>query len=234
MSQRRFRCLIVDDEPLGRELIESHLSQLDQFELTASCASAIEASRVLSTQAVDLLLLDIEMPVLKGTDFYEGLSRRPKVIFTTAYRDYALEGFELEAVDYLLKPITFARFFKAIERFLATQRAGPPTEDLPVTDRDFLFVRSDRKDIRLMRADIDYVQGLKDYIKVHTRETVYVVKETMGSIADRLGDDFVRVHRSYLVNRRSVTALTRHDVEIGKVEIPIGDTYRKTAMNRLS
>lgn len=235
MSQPRYRCLIVDDEALGRELIESHVGQLKQFELVGSCASAIEASQLLNSKTIDLLFLDIEMPVIKGTDFYRSLSNRPKVIFTTAYRDYALDGFDLEAVDYLLKPITFARFFKAIDRFLASQRAGQPSNDTPPGGaRDSLVIRADRKDIRLMLADINYVQGLKDYIKIHTRYSVHIVKETMTSIGQRLGSDFVRVHRSYLVNRRRVTALTRHDVEIGDIEIPIGDKYRQAALGLLS
>ncbi|MEM9531443.1 MAG: response regulator transcription factor [Pseudomonadota bacterium] len=229
-----YRCLIVDDEALGRELIQAHLSQLGQFEVAASCASAIEASRVLATEPIDLLLLDIEMPVLKGTEFYRGLSRRPSVIFTTAYRDYALDGFELEAVDYLLKPITFSRFFRAIERFLAADRrnsAGAPGPAPRPTD--WIFVRANRKDIRLLLADIEYVQGLKDYVRIHTRGGVYLVKETMNSLAGRLGENFVRVHRSYLVNRTCVTALTSHDVEIGGAEIPIGETYRKVVVDSL-
>ena len=127
----RIKCLIVDDEELARELIESHLSQLDDFEAVASCASAIEASNVLKNNHIDLMFLDIEMPVLKGTDFYKNLLNKPKVIFTTAYRDYAVDGFDLDAVDYLLKPIVFSRFFQAIERFLASHRKARVRSSCP-------------------------------------------------------------------------------------------------------
>lgn len=234
MREARYRCLVVDDERLGRELIEAHLSQLQQFELVATCTSAIEAGEFLVKENIDLLFLDIEMPVLKGTDFYQTLSNPPAVIFTTAYRDYAIEGFELEAIDYLLKPITFPRFFKAVGRFLAS-RHGPeePEESLGAAARHSLFVRVDRKDIRLLLSDICYVQGLKDYIRIHTQQSVYTVKETMTAFAERLGADFVRVHRSYLVNRHKVTAMTRLDVEIGDIEIPIGETYRSAALRFL-
>ncbi len=234
MTQHRYRCLVVDDEALGRELIETHLKQLPSFELVASCASAVEASELLSTQPVDLLFLDIEMPVLKGTDFYQGLAHRPRVIFTTAYRDYALEGFELEAVDYLLKPITFARFFRATQRFLASAQAGRLTpEDSGESNNASIFIRVNRKDVRLALADVVYVQGLKDYVRVHTRNSVFTVKETMTSLSQRMGEGFLRVHRSYLVNQSAITALTRHDVELGELEIPIGDTYRDSVVEKM-
>lgn len=234
MTDARVRCLIVDDEHLGRELIEGHVAQLPQLQLVASCANALEAGETLASESVDLLFLDIEMPMLKGTDFYQGLRHPPAVIFTTAYREYALEGFELEAIDYLLKPVTFPRFFKAVNRFLNTRRARDTTEELPRgLAKDFVFVRCDRKDVRLSIADIEYVQGLKDYIRIHTQRKVYTVKETMQSFSERAGSELVRVHRSYLVNRLRVTALTSMDVEVGDTEIPLGETYRAEALRKL-
>jgi DNA-binding LytR/AlgR family response regulator len=234
VTEARIRCLVVDDEHLGRELIERHLAQLPQLQLVASCADAVEAGEVLSKHSVDLMFLDIEMPTLKGTDFYQGLRYPPSVIFTTAYREYALEGFELEAIDYLLKPVTFPRFFKAVNRFMSSQRASCGYKETPqAVAKDFLFIRCDRKDVRLCIADIDYVQGLKDYVRIHTPNTVYTVKETMQSFSDRVGPGFVRVHRSYLVNRLRITALTNKDVEVGDREIPIGETYRVAALRDL-
>lgn len=238
MSGKRYRCLIVDDEALARELLETHLAHLDQFELVASCASAIEASQYLNTKTVDLLFLDIEMPVLKGTDFYQGLKEKPAVIFTTAYRDYAVDGFELAAVDYLLKPIVFSRFFRAVERFLAarSQSNGAllSTNGLlrPSPPPDHVFVRVDRKDVKLTLARVVYVQGLKDYVKIHTDRETYVVKSGVAAMCERLGDDFVRVHRSYIVNRNKITAVSSHDVELGRIEIPFGERYRDDAMVR--
>lgn len=233
----KLRCIIVDDEDLARELIATHLSQLDQFELVASCRSAIEASRVLQEHSVDLMFLDIEMPVLKGTDFYKNLAHKPPVIFTTAYRDYAVDGFDLDAVDYLLKPIVFARFFQAIERFLATHAPRLVSDAEPQrrpAASEHLFVRVDRKDVRIALADICYVQGLKDYLKIQLTENSCITKQTLAAFHSQLSDDFVRVHRSYIVNRRKISAITAHDVEIGAVEIPIGESYRATAAQLLT
>ena len=225
---KTFQCLIVDDETLARELIENHISQISGFEVVASCASAIEASQVLKDHHVDLMFLDIEMPVLKGTAFYKNLPNKPKVIFTTAYRDYALDGFELDAVDYLLKPIVFARFFQAIERFQIAHSAQPShREDLSERSSTHIFVRENRKQVKIELDDILYIQGLKDYVKIYLESGAHVVKQGIGAIEKDLGKDFLRVHRSYVVNRQKITAYSRYDVEIGEIEIPIGDNFRE-------
>lgn len=222
-----YTCVIIDDEPLARGLIEKHLSQLDDFELVASCASAIEASKVLKEKQVDLLFLDIEMPVLKGTEFFKSLIHRPKVIFTTAHRNFALDGFELNAVDYLLKPISFARFFKAVEKFLGQQ---PYSIDQPDhTDEgknDYIFVRKDRKQVKVFFDDILYIESVKDYIKIITKNDNHFIKHSLTAFGDRLDDRFLRTHRSYIVNMHKITAYTKQDVEIGKLEIPIGESYK--------
>lgn len=245
----RYRCLIVDDEELARELIETHLSQLSDFEIVASCASAIEASDVLKEHAIDLLFLDIEMPVLKGTDFYKNLLHKPKVIFTTAFRDYAVDGFDLDAVDYLLKPIVFARFFKAIERFIATvgqgQRIGqeaktdtPPQSTIhregTSLSSPHIFVRKDRKQVKITLQEILYVQGLKDYIQVFTTGGSHIIKQRLSAFALELGDGFIRIHRSYIVNRDKITAVSKQDVELGELEIPVGDSYKSTLFAALN
>lgn len=239
------KCLIVDDEALARELIQTHLEQIPGYELVASCASAIEASDVLKKKSIDLMFLDIEMPVLKGTEFYKNLVHKPRVIFTTAYRDYALDGFELDAVDYLLKPVVFSRFFQAIERFashyhLATNSTEPTTPQPPTpTQRpdnngDYIFVRKDRKQVKIRLDEIAYVQSLKDYVKIFIdnpssiKKTLssHMVKLRISELEQELGAGFARVHRSYIVNTSKVTAYSKHDVEIGEHEIPIGDNYR--------
>ncbi len=229
-------CLIVDDEELARELIEAHIAQLDGFKVIASCASAIEASTVLKIHQIDLMFLDIEMPVLKGTDFYKNLLDKPKVIFTTAYRDYAIDGFELDAVDYLLKPIVFARFFQAVERYMLTRQAAikPSGErDKGQTNlksetliKPHIFVRKDRKQVKIELDHIVYVQGLKDYVKVFLDNGSHIIKQGIGAFEQRLGNGFLRTHRSFIVNRAKVTALTKHDVELGEIEIPIGENYK--------
>ncbi|GAA4114798.1 LytTR family DNA-binding domain-containing protein [Aquimarina addita] len=223
----KYKCVIVDDEGLARGLIENHLSQLDDFELVASCESAIEASKVLKNEKIDLLFLDIEMPVLKGTDFFKNLINRPKVIFITAYRDFALEGFELNAVDYLLKPISFARFFKAIEKFVAQKQVGVKVyEKIKEVENNFIFVRKDRKQVKVFYDEILYVESVKDYIKIITENEIHVVKYSLTNFLEILDQRFIRTHRSYIINMDKITAYTKHDIEIGVLEIPIGESYK--------
>ncbi len=234
MGEKKIQCLIIDDEQLGRELIASHLQQLEDFTLVASCASAIEASQLLQQHPIDLMFLDIEMPVLKGTDFYQSLCEKPKVIFTTAYRDYALDGFELEAVDYLLKPITFARFFKACERFKSQLSQLPEQTHNDQTNcdhsnsntKEHMFIRVDRKQIKVKLNDIRYIQGLKDYLQIHTKEHTFITKLTMKKLLKSLPARFIQVHRSYIVNQDHISAFTNNDIEVGDTEIPIGETFQ--------
>lgn len=225
-----YTCLIVDDEELARELIETHLSQLSDFELIGSCSSAIEASKVLQEQAVDLLFLDIEMPVLKGTDFFKNLVHKPMVIFTTAYRDYAVEGFELNAVDYILKPITFERFFKAIEKFRTQQNkvVTPVTQEVVSKNKEgYMYIRKDRKQIKVVFDEILYIESLKDYIKIHLKDQTHITKYSISAFEKNLDHRFIRIHRSYIVNRNKITAYTKNDIEIGQIEIPIGENYKE-------
>ncbi|MEM6395011.1 MAG: response regulator transcription factor [Bacteroidota bacterium] len=223
------RCLVIDDEALARELMATHLGQLPEFELVGSCATALEAQRFLRTHEVELLFLDIEMPVLKGTDFLKGLHHPPKVIFTTAYRHYALDGFDLDAVDYLLKPITFERFFQATEKYLrqstAVNLAAPKAAVM--SSPKFLCLRKDRKQIRLPKEAIDYLESRKDYVHIFHAGQETVVKYTLAKVEQLLGDGFLRIHRSFLINVDKVTAISKRDVELGAKEIPIGDLYRK-------
>ncbi|MEL6534403.1 MAG: response regulator [Bacteroidota bacterium] len=221
-------CLLVDDEPYARELIQAHLAQLPDFRLVAACGSALEAMRVLQKETIDLLFLDIEMPLLKGTDFLAQLIQKPQVIFTTAYREYAWEGFELNAVDYLLKPITFARFMRAIEKYQVTAKAPVLAATKPPTPqpKEFIFVRENRKEVRILLQEIRYVKSIKDYVGLHTDVATHLVKSTLEGMQQRLDGRFLRIHRSYLVNTDYVTAYTTQDVELGKVEIPIGENYK--------
>ena len=218
--------LIVDDEELARRLIKNHLIQLDDFELVASCSSAIEASKILQENAIDLIFLDIEMPVLKGIDFYKNLLHKPKVIFTTAYRDYAIDGFELNAVDYILKPITFQRFFNAIEKFRALQKRVLRMSSLEKKET-VVDMRKDRKQVKVNFEDILYIESLKDYIKIHSPNKQHITKTSISSFLEKLDDRFIRIHRSYIINTNKITAYTKNDIEIGRIEIPIGENYRK-------
>ncbi len=224
-----YKCLIIDDEPLARELLETYLQKIPNFELVNSCSSAMEAMALMSSERIDLLFLDIEMPVLKGTDFFKNLVRKPEVIFTTAYRDYAVDGFELNALDYLLKPIFFERFFQAIQKFLKQiQKAERPYfNEMATTKDDYLFVNKSKKQIKVVLDSILYVESLKDYIKIHLKEgEPLLVKEGISVFEKRLDDRFVRLHRSYIINSQKITAYTKNDVEIGRMEIPIGNNYK--------
>lgn len=231
-----YKCVIIDDEELARELIETHLKQLDNFELVASCKSAIEASSILKEHQVDLLFLDIEMPVLKGTDFFKNLLNKPKVIFTTAYRNYAIEGFELNAVDYLLKPIVFQRFFKAIEKFLASENTYKTTNKTEKTfiNKDFIYIRNERKQVKIKFDDILYIESLKDYIKIHLTDRNYITKYSISAFYRELDNRFLRTHRSYIVNQNKITAYTKNDIEIGDFEIPIGENYKQDVLDFLT
>lgn len=223
-----YKCVIVDDEELARELIETHLSQLDDFELIASCASAIEAHQVLQNESIDLIFMDIEMPLIKGTDFINGLKTKPDVIFTTAYRDYAIEGFELNAIDYLLKPIVFERFFKAIEKFTTLKKANLTSER-----KSFIYVQIKKKNVKLILDDILYIESIKDYIRIHLNNDKIMLKHGLTAFEEKLDDRFLRIHRSYLVNRDKVTAYTKTDVEIENLEIPIGDFYKSDVLKKI-
>jgi len=228
---KKYKCLIVDDEELARELIETHLSQLPDFEVIAVCASAIEANTILKSTTIDLLFLDIEMPVLKGTDFLNNLVHKPKVIFTTAHREYAIESYELNVVDYLLKPIVFNRFFKAIEKFLDTQNfVATNTKERKLTH---IFVQSNKKNIKVNYDEILYVESIKDYIKIHTLNATLIIKHGISAFEEKLDDRFIRVHRSYIVNAQKVSAYTKQDIEIDAIEIPIGDLYKKRVLEQL-
>jgi len=228
---RKYKCLIVDDEELARELIATHLGQLPEFEIVASCASAIEANTILKTQTIDLLFLDIEMPVIKGTEFLKNLVIKPKVIFTTAHREYAIESYELNVIDYLLKPIVFIRFFKAIEKFLEGQVVVETNNNAP--ELTHIFVQSNKKSIKVVFDEILYVESIKDYIKIHTTNSILSIKHGISAFEDKLDHRFLRVHRSYIVNAHKVTAYTKQDIEIGEKEIPIGDLYKKSALEKL-
>ncbi|QLG45417.1 LytR/AlgR family response regulator transcription factor [Costertonia aggregata] len=224
-----YQCVIIDDEPLARELLKGYLEKIPDFELVASCPSAIDASGILSKNKVDLLFLDIEMPVLKGTDFFKNLVHKPEVIFTTAYRDYAVDGFELNALDYLLKPIFFERFFQAIQKFLKqVEKTEVSNSNNTITNTsDYLFVNKAKKQIKVVFDTILYAESLKDYIKIHFQEEEpLTVKESISAFEKRLDNRFIRLHRSYIVNSEKITAYTKNDVEIGRMEIPIGNNYK--------
>lgn len=221
------RTIIVDDEPLALEILESYIQQIKEIELVAKCSNAIVANNLLRDQKIDLIFLDIEMPVLRGTDFIKSLKDPPQVIFTTAYPEFAVEGFELNALDYLLKPISFERFLKAINKFKESR-----IEAKTINESDFIFVKADKKLIKLNFSEIVYIEGLKDYVIIHTPTGRIITLQTMKSLEEKLNmENFVRIHRSYILNFDHINAIHGSEVEVlvkGQMKsIPIGNNYKE-------
>ena len=225
------KCLIVDDEPLAIMVIKEYLEQVPQLELVTTCADAIQAFQVLSQETIDLVFLDIEMPNLNGIDFIKSLANPPSIILTTAYREYAMESYEIEVVDYLLKPISFSRFFKAINKYLKSTSANTTSLDFPIEQKiahqGSIYVYSNKKNIKVYLEDILYIESLKDYVRIHTKEQRILSKDTISRYEELLPSFFLRVHRSIIVNTQKISAFTQHDIEIGQQEIPIGSSYKK-------
>jgi two-component system, LytTR family, response regulator len=220
------RCLVVDDESPAIDLLRNHIELLNDLEIIASCYSAVEAFDILKRECMDLLFLDIEMPVINGLDFLKTLQKPPKVIVTTAYREYALEGYDLDIVDYLLKPISFNRFVKAVDRYYERAQVSNLPIVKPKDSTTFFYVNVNKKNIKIVFEDILYIESLKDYVRIHTKNQKIVVKSNIGKIEEQLPVLlFVRTHRSYIIAIKKVTAYTKTDIEIGSFEIPIGSSY---------
>lgn len=225
---------MVDDEPLAVSLLQKHVKQLDFLEVTGTCANALKALEILKNTEIDLMFLDIRMPAISGIDFLKMLHHPPKVIITTAYREYALDGYDLDIVDYLLKPITFDRFFKAIERYLRNNDLKPPLSAPASGGASTLYIKSAHKNIKVNPDDILYMESLKDYVKIYTTGTTITTKYKISDMeAGLAGKGFLRIHRSFIINLKHLTAFTSSDVEIGKTEIPIGESYKELVFQTL-
>ena len=234
MTSKNVRCLVVDDEPLAIKLLEKHIEQLLPLQLVATCGNALEAFDRLRHEAVDLLFLDIQMPGIDGLEFARSLRNPPSIIFTTAYREYAVESYELDVVDYLLKPITLERFFRSVNKYLT--RVAPPkvfptaVERVEIGEASFLYVNTNRRHVKILFEEVQYVESLKDYVKIHLPTQEVITKDKISEFEQKLPDYFLRVHRSYLVNAQKITAYTKYDVEVNGVEIPIGISFKKEVM----
>ena len=230
------RSLIVDDEPIACRVLATHLNTIPDVDVVAQCTNALEALRIVREDAVDLIFLDIEMPALSGIGFVEALDQPPHVIFTTAHRDYALDGFELDAVDYLLKPIGFPRLVRAVEKY---RRLHPAGDDTPVSaseegDAQMLNIRVNRRTVRVALPAIRYIESLSDYVVIHTADDAYTTKERISDLAEQLAPHgFIRIHRSFLVAPRHVDAFTSQEVQIDDHALSISRTYRDYALARL-
>ena len=231
-------CIIVDDEPVAREILEKHLERIDTITVVGSCKSAIEAFKIINTHPVDLIFLDINMPDISGLSFAKSMSKEYKIIFTTAYREYAVDGFDLRAVDYLLKPISFERLLQGINKFFEESSAIKPRQsaEIRVEKDDSIFVRSDRKMVKVNFNDIVFIESLSDYIKIHLEgQKVLVTRDTISNIEARLpNNDFIRIHRSFIVSIHKIETFTSDTIGIGKHELPISRSYRDAVIEKLS
>jgi DNA-binding LytR/AlgR family response regulator len=222
-------CIIIDDEPLAREVLETLVGLRDDLQLLATCQNALEGFQALQNHAPDLMFLDIQMPQMTGIEFLKSLKNPPKVIFTTAYSQYAMEGFELNVVDYLLKPISKARFDTAVDK--AVKSLTPQAESYAVasvapTD-DYIYVKADKKLVRVRFDEILYIEGLKDYVLIKTQTARIVSLQTMKSLEDKLPHDkFFRIHRSFIVALMHIESIDGTTVTIAKQELPIGKNYK--------
>ncbi|TAH18858.1 MAG: DNA-binding response regulator [Cytophagales bacterium] len=234
-------CLIVEDEPLARSLLEQYIKKVPYLELVASCSSPLAAIEILREQPVNLLFSDIQMPEITGIMLLKILPKKPFVIFTTAYSEYALDGYELDVVDYLLKPITFDRFLKAVEKVY--QRLSPIVQNIQnqipeekinqdkqnETSQNFIFVKDGTKLVKIKLSDILYVEGLKDYVMIYTQQQRIVTLQRMKNLEAELPtNQFIRIHNSYIVALEAIDSIDKEKVQIGKVFLPISDTYRKS------
>ncbi|TSE10114.1 LytR/AlgR family response regulator transcription factor [Aquimarina algiphila] len=230
------RCLLIDDEPLAIRLLENHISKIESFEIVAKCNNAIQGLEVLRTETIDLMFLDIKMPNITGLDFLKTLKTPPKTIITTAYRDYAIEGYDLDILDYLLKPITFERFFRAVERFSREDNIKIiENKKVPKSEEQSILVKSGNKYHKISINDIIYIESLKDYIKIHTTNKQVLTKYKISDIEKELDRElFLRVHRSYIINLNKITAYTHNDIELDAIEIPIGVSYKEKVYGYLN
>jgi DNA-binding LytR/AlgR family response regulator len=220
----KINCLIVDDEPLAQDILESYVKKTPQLGLAARCNNAIEALEMMKLNKVDLIFLDIQMPEITGIDFLKSLKDPPMVIFTTAFQNYAVEGFELNAIDYLLKPFSFERFAKAVKK--AEELSSLKHEKIQRED-DYIFIKSDQRLLKVNYNDILFVEALADYVKIHTDDKRYITLQTMKNMEEKLPEKFFkRVHRSYIVSLEKIKTIVGSNVEINGQQIPIGKNYK--------
>jgi two-component system, LytTR family, response regulator len=224
-------CIIVDDEPLARSLLKDYVSKTPSLKLIDICSSAVAAMEIIQTQPVDLLFLDIQMPEITGLSLLKIMKKKPLVVLTTAYSEYALESYELDVVDYLLKPITFSRFLQAVDKVNSRYNASTASIErtVPNLTQPFIFVKDGTKLVKVKWEDILYIEGLKDYVTIHTRQQKVVSLQRLKSLEDQLPSDlFIRIHNSFIVALNAIDTIHKNEVHVGPATLPISDSYRKT------
>ncbi len=227
----RIKCIIVDDEPTARDILQILLKQIEGIEIMASCKNALEALDILHNNTIDLVFLDINMPGRSGISLAKSISSSTRVIFTTAYREYAIDGFDLQAVDYLLKPISLGRLGQAIQKYKTENIFTSPEIE---NAKDYIVVRSERKMVKINLVDILFIESLSDYLKIHAQSKTIVTRETISSIASKLPENlFIRIHRSFIVAIAQVSSYTTEFVEVHNKAIPISRSYKNSFLQKM-
>ncbi len=229
----KYKCIIIDDEPIAIKVIQEHLDEFDQIVCIKGFTKAIDAIEVINTQNVDLLFLDINMPGISGIEFLKSLSNPPKVIFTTAYRNFAVDAFDLDALDYLVKPISFERFLKAINKFLSYTQPKQEIEN-KAGGKDFIVLKADKKNYKIKFSEILFMESLDNYIKVYTTDFSIICYESLTATEKELSNDFIRIHRSYIINSTKIDVFTSSYIEIGERKFTIGRNYKDEVAKRLN
>jgi len=230
------KCIAVDDEPLALSLMEDYISKVSYLQLVAKCSDAFEAQKALQQNEVDLIFIDIQMPGLTGLQFIQSLTSRPMIILVTAYEKFALEGFNLNVVDYVLKPVELARFMQASNKALELYELKHQSKDSSANKPEYFFVNVDYSLVKVMFSDIMWIEGLRDYVKIHLKSSSkpLMVRMTVKAVEDELpASNFKRIHRSYVVAINSISSIRKGSVFIGEMELPVGDTY-KEVINQLT
>ncbi len=223
---RDLNCLIVEDEPLAAKIIEDYAAQIPGLKLKGVCGDIFAANEKLRSESIDVIFLDINLPKINGLEFLKTINNRYSVIITTAYHQYALEGFNLNVTDYLLKPIEFSRFVQAVNKVYAQHTPKENVINKEGAERKYHFFVADKKRHKIFFDEIFYIESLKDYVKIHTQDRTVVTKFQIGEIEQLLRDqNFFRIHKSFIVNLDHLTAFNANEVEMGKINLPIGRTY---------
>ena len=234
----KIKCLLADDEPPARELLASYINRLDNLELCGQCADSLETFKFLQKNEVNLLFLDIQMPGMNGLELIKSLHNPPHIVLITAYREYAVEGFELDVLDYLVKPVSFERFLKTVSRYHHYSGNSHPNEsEHPVDtfENAYMFFKVNKEMIKIFLKDILYIESIKDYIKIVTPEKSYITYQRINYMEEKLPESsFVRVHKSYIVAVPKIKAFRSDTIKIGQVDIPVGRHYKKNFTEQLT
>lgn len=231
----KLRCLLIDDEPLALDVLRTYITSTSMLEVAGECSHAMPAFGLLQKEKIDLIFLDVNLPVLSGIEFLRALPEPPAVIITSAHKDFAVDGFEIGIVDYLLKPFSFERFMRAVYRVLSVESNGVESGSQIRSSERFIYVRADRKMTKVILDDVLYIESLKDYARIFLTNGQVITKQKISALEAMLPDNmFLRTHRSFIINVSRITSYSNTSVFIDKIELPVGPLFRNSAMKRLT